>query len=96
MLRSALASLAVLALPLAAGIWILIESAEARGVTLEALRAMFGFFTTPFVLEASLAIGSLLAVLTWNEYRRNRDDADEWVTLSVPEEKVSGSERKES
>jgi hypothetical protein len=61
------------------------NSADAREVTLQALRGMFGFLTTPFILESGLALTGLLTVLTLNEYRRKKEDADEWVTLSVDE-----------
>jgi hypothetical protein len=75
----------------AAAIWALRESAELRDVSLQAARALFGFCTTPFILEATVACGGLLIVLTLNEYRRKKSESDEWVTMEVDEPK-SGDE----
>jgi hypothetical protein len=58
-------------------------SADAREVAGEAVWNLFRFFTTPFVLEFSLAIVGLLAVTSYNEWRRNKD-GPEWVELEVP------------
>jgi hypothetical protein len=70
-------------------LWILVTQIEARDVTFQALRALFGFFTSPFILEASVGCIGLLTVLTINEYRRKKDEADEWVTLQVEETEKS-------
>jgi hypothetical protein len=56
------------------------RSPTAREVVWTGVTNLFGFFTTPFVLEASLAVFGLLAVVTWNEWRRQQD-GDEWVYL---------------
>jgi hypothetical protein len=61
--------------------WVLRTSAEARDVSLQALRALFGFVSSPFILEATVASVGLLTVLTLNEYRRKKEEADEWVVM---------------
>lgn len=72
-------------LPLVMGAgWLLSRSAEAREVTGEAFWALFGFFTTPFVLETSVAVVGLITVLTYNQWRQEKDGA-EWVEMEVPD-----------
>ena len=61
--------------------WLLSTSAEARDVSIHALRALFGFVSSPFILEATVCCVGLLIVLTLNEYRRRKDEADEWVVM---------------
>jgi hypothetical protein len=70
---------------LGCGVWALSGNPEGQGLLLQALRAMFGFFTSPFILEASLACVGLLVVLTINEYRGKKEQADEWVEMLVEE-----------
>ena len=60
------------------------QNPTAREVVRDAFAGLFGFFTTPFILEASVAIGGLIAVVTYNQWRINRE-GDGWVTLSDPE-----------
>jgi hypothetical protein len=64
-----------------AAVVVLVQSAEAREVSLQAARALFGFFTTPFILEATVALMGLITVLTINEYRRKKEEVDEWVVM---------------
>jgi hypothetical protein len=51
---------------LAGGVMLLSKSAEAREVVGEGLMNLFGFFTTPFVLETSIAVFGIVAVMTYN------------------------------
>jgi hypothetical protein len=60
------------------------QNPTAREVVRDAFAGLFGFFTTPFILEASIAIGGLIAVVTYNQWRINRE-GDGWVTLSDSE-----------
>lgn len=63
---------------------VVLQNPTAREVARDAFAGLFGFFTTPFILEASVAIGGLIAVVTYNQWRINRE-GDGWVTLSDPE-----------
>jgi hypothetical protein len=56
------------------------QNPTAREVVGEAFAGLFGFFTTPFILEASVALLGLITVVTYNQWRINRD-GDGWVTL---------------
>jgi hypothetical protein len=58
----------------------------AREVVLEGLGYLFAFFTTPFILEASLFIGGLGLVMIINGLRMERE-GDGWVEMEVKEEK---------
>lgn len=58
-------------------------SAEARQVALEALGLVFTFFTTPFILETTVALISLSVVLMINNHRLEKEK-DEWVEMEVP------------
>lgn len=62
----------------------LIKSEDAREVAGEAVWNLFRFFTTPFILELSVAIMGLLAVTTYNQWRRSKD-GPEWVEMEVPD-----------
>lgn len=74
------------ALLLASGAgWLLSVSAEARDVSLQAARALFGFVSSPFILEATVACVGLLIVLSLNEFRRRKDEQDEWVVMEKDE-----------
>ena len=59
------------------------RSEEARGVAVEAVELVFTFFTTPFILETTVAIGGLILVLYVNQ-RRLEKEQDEWVEMEVP------------
>jgi hypothetical protein len=63
---------------------VLIKSEDAREVAGEAVWDLFRFFTTPFILELSVAIMGLLAVTTYNQWRRSKD-GPEWVEMEVPD-----------
>lgn len=56
------------------------QNPTAREVVTDAFAGLFGFFTTPFILEASIALGGLIAVVTYNQWRISRE-GDGWVTL---------------
>ena len=71
------------------------RSPTASEVVWTAATNLFGFFTTPFVLEASLAIFGLLAVVTWNEWRRQRE-GDEWVYLPAESDTPSADRAAEN
>ena len=59
------------------------RSEEARGVAVEAVELVFTFFTTPFILETTVAIGGLILVLYVNQ-RRLEKEQDEWVEMEGP------------
>jgi len=67
------------------------QNATAREVVWEAFAGLFGFLTTPFVLEASVAIGGLIAVVSYNQWRISRE-GDGWVTLSETESQTGKDE----
>lgn len=56
----------------------------AREITLQGAANLFGFVTTPFILEATLALLGLVAVMTYNQWRLHKE-GDGWVIL--PEDK---------
>ncbi|MDB6116740.1 MAG: hypothetical protein JWO08_521 [Verrucomicrobiaceae bacterium] len=58
-------------------------SQEARQVADDAVGLVFTFFTTPFILEPTIAIIGLMTVLVINQRRMDRDK-DEWVEMEVP------------
>ncbi|MDB6076173.1 MAG: hypothetical protein JWO89_3813, partial [Verrucomicrobiaceae bacterium] len=49
----------------------------------DAMGLVFTFFTTPFILEPTIAIIGLMTVLVINQRRMDRDK-DEWVEMEVP------------
>jgi len=57
------------------------SSPEAAEVITGAFGLLASIFTSPFILEASLGLIGLVIVLTYNQYRRERDEKDEWVLL---------------
>jgi predicted permease len=59
------------------------NNATAREIVGEGFAVLFGFFTTPFILESSSAVVGLLILLQWNQWQR-RKDVDEWVEMEVP------------
>lgn len=62
--------------------FLLWSSAEAREVAVESAFLMFTVLTTPFVLESSVAVCGLIAVITYNQWRLSREN-DEWVEMEV-------------
>ncbi|MBL9143599.1 MAG: hypothetical protein JNM99_07925 [Verrucomicrobiaceae bacterium] len=68
---------------LGAVVGVLCFSTEAREVAGEAFWNIFRFFTTPFILELSVAVMGLLIVMTYNQWKRSKD-APEWVEMEVP------------
>ena len=63
----------------------------AREVVLEGMGSLFAFFTTPFILEASLFIGGLGIVMILNGLRMERE-GDGWVEMQVKDEKPTRDE----
>lgn len=63
----------------------------AREVVMEGVGYLFAFFTTPFILEASLFIGGLGLVMIINGLRMERE-GDGWVEMEVKEEKPTSDE----
>jgi hypothetical protein len=64
--------------------FVLKNSPDAREVAGEAVWNLFRFFTTPFILETTVAIFGLLVVTTYNQWRRSKD-GPEWVEMEVPD-----------
>lgn len=64
----------------AGGLW---YSPEARESAWQAFVLIFTFFTTPFILETSVAILGFIAVLSWNHWRMTKE-GDGWVEMEVP------------
>ena len=62
--------------------WLLWSSAEAREIAVESAFLLFTVLTTPFVLETSVALLGLVAVITYNQWRLSRE-GDEWVEMEV-------------
>ena len=81
--RRLLPTLLPVALILVASIVLLCLSSEARDVGAEAAGLVFTFFSTPFILETSVAVIGLILVLVVNQ-RRLEKDKDEWVEMEVP------------
>jgi hypothetical protein len=63
----------------------------AREVVMEGIGYLFAFFTTPFILEASLFIGGLGIVMIINGLRMERE-GDGWVEMEVKDEKPTSDE----
>ena len=63
----------------------------AREVVMEGIGYLFAFFTTPFILEASLFIGGLGLVMIINGLRMERE-GDGWVEMEVKDEKPTSDE----
>lgn len=63
----------------------------AREVVMEGVGYLFAFFTTPFILEASLFIGGLGIVMIINGLRMERE-GDGWVEMEVKDEKPTSDE----
>lgn len=73
---------------LALGIALVLQNATAREVALQAAANLFGFVTTPFILEATVALFGLIAVMTYNQWRLGKE-GDGWVVL--PEDREDGT-----
>ena len=77
----------VIALLMLAGAgYVVWTSPEAREVVTESVFLLFTVFTTPFILETSVALMGLAAVITYNQWRLSRE-GDEWVEMEVPDVK---------
>jgi hypothetical protein len=67
------------------GLWGIVSlvgsNSEAAEVITGALGLLASIFSSPFIMEASLALIGLTILLTYNQYRRERDEQDEWVLL---------------
>lgn len=73
---------------LAVLLWV---NATAREVAAQAALALLQFFTTPFILEISVAVVGLCIVLAINQFRLRKDN-DEWVYLQKTEVPPPASE----
>ena len=67
-----------------AAVLLVLNHPTAREITLQGAANLFGFVTTPFILEATLALLGLVAVMTYNQWRIHKE-GDGWVIL--PEDK---------
>lgn len=63
---------------------VMVFSEAAREVTLSTLRTLFTIFTTPFILETTVALVALFIVLAINK-RRLEKEGDGWVYMMVQE-----------
>ncbi len=77
-------------LGLAAVVTVLVQSDEAREVAIETAKTLFGIFTTPFILESTVAIVGILIVMAINHWRISRE-GDGWVYM-VTHEPEEGEE----
>ena len=66
--------------------YVIWSSPEAREVATESAFLLFTVFTTPFILETSVALLGLAAVMTYNQWRLSKE-GDEWVEMEVPDVK---------
>jgi len=64
-------------------IYAISQSPDLREVAGEASWMVFSFFTSPFILESSVALLGLIIVVSWNQWRI-RKEGDGWVDM-VPE-----------
>lgn len=62
----------------------LMFSESAREVVSGTVRVLFSFFTTPFILETTVALLALFAVLAINKHRLHKE-GDGWVYMMVQE-----------
>lgn len=65
--------------------YLLSRSAEAREVAGSAVLTLFTFLSTPFILESTLALLGLVALLTYNQWRLQKE-GDDWVEMEVPDQ----------
>ncbi len=61
---------------------------DLRETVMQAAANLFGFITTPFILEATIALLGLCIVMTYNQWRVNKE-GDGWVIL--PEDEPAAS-----
>ncbi|MFZ4595564.1 MAG: hypothetical protein ACOYOF_14995 [Verrucomicrobiaceae bacterium] len=78
--------LAIALLMLTGAGYVLWTSHEAREIVTESVFLLFTVFTTPFILETSVALMGLAAVITYNQWRLSRE-GDEWVEMEVSDVK---------
>ncbi len=62
------------------------QSPTASEVVWQAAANFFGLVTTPFILEATVALLGLTAVMTYNQWRISKE-GDGWVVLPEDEKK---------
>jgi len=67
-------------------------SETAREILAQSIMNIAGALATPFILESSIAIGGIIAVITFNQWRLLRD-GDEWVEMEITQ--PPAQERKE-
>lgn len=74
----------IISLLVITGLIVLIRTnPTAREVAGEGFWMLFTFFSTPFILESTVAIIGLMIVVTWNQWRI-RKEGDGWVEMEVP------------
>ena len=73
---------------LAGLLFLLSKSDDARDVIGTATLTFFTFLTTPFIMESSIALLGLVALLTYNQWRLQKD-GPEWVEMEVPDKTAS-------
>lgn len=66
------------------------SSDEAKEILAKSFFTIAGTLASPFILETSVAIFGLIAVLTFNQWRRDKDGPD-WVEMEVPGSQVNKS-----
>lgn len=59
-------------------------SEAAKEILAKSFFTIAGTLASPFILESSIAIFGLVAVLTYNQWRREKD-GPEWVEMEVPD-----------
>jgi hypothetical protein len=59
------------------------SSDEAKEILAKSFFTIAGTLASPFILETSIAIFGLIAVLTYNQWRRDKNGPD-WVEMEVP------------
>lgn len=72
---------------------LLVVSETAREVALDTAAVLISIFATPFILETSIALILLLVVLTYNQWKRNKD-GDDWVYMVTHEDDSSEAGQK--
>ena len=65
--------------------WLSRQSEAAAEVITGVVGLMVSFFTSPFLLESSLAFICLIVVMTYNQRKLDREGQDEWVLLPKEE-----------
>jgi hypothetical protein len=66
------------------------SSDEAKEILAKSFFTIAGTLASPFILETSIAIFGLIAVLTYNQWRRDKDGPD-WVEMEVPSSQKTAS-----